>query len=258
MELEHENASAKKAELAALASGDVSAPADELEIAARTPLPVNGKWFNPNADLPYGLTVKQVRLAMAEFLGFLSLINQQLGTRQIARLETILMQANFSSMVGEFVGAGIAKHCPGLVKNGYHNGHPDLIPAGLFPEDAVQHADQGIEIKGSRYKKAWQGHNPEDTWLMVFVFECNRPADDRRRLAPMPFRFTQVLGARLLAKDDWKFSGRREGSRRTITASVTPSGYEKMAANWIYRVPEPPRIARTPKKRQAAGPAPLE
>ncbi len=34
---------------------------------------------------------------------------------------------------------------------------------------------------------------------------------------------------------DWKFSGRSETSRRTITASVTPQGYEKVMANWIYR-----------------------
>jgi hypothetical protein len=33
---------------------------------------------------------------------------------------------------------------------------------------------------------------------------------------------------------DWSFSGRSASSRRTITASVTKSGYEKMSANWIY------------------------
>jgi hypothetical protein len=45
-----------------------------------------------------------------------------------------------------------------------------------------------------------------------------------------------VAGARL-DKEDWSFSGRSESSRRTITASVTKSGYEKMMANWIYRAP---------------------
>jgi hypothetical protein len=33
----------------------------------------------------------------------------------------------------------------------------------------------------------------------------------------------------------WAFSGRSETSRRTITASVTRTGYEKMEANWLYR-----------------------
>ncbi len=111
-----------------------------------------------------------------------------------------------------------------------------MIPKGRFPNDAVQHADEGVEIKGSRYLKRWQGHNPEDTWLMVFVFDSSRPTDNIKNILPKPFSFLMVLGARL-TKDDWLFSGRSETSRRTITASVTNSGYEKMISNWIYKAP---------------------
>ncbi len=130
--------------------------------------------------------------------------------------------------------AAIPKYCSTLVKNNYHNGHPDLIPAGMFPKDAIQHHTQGIEIKGSRYSKGWQGHNAEECWLMVFVFDSNRPIDLVEKISPRPFRFVGVYGAQL-AKEDWKFSGRSETSRRTITASVLPSGFEKMTSNWIYR-----------------------
>jgi hypothetical protein len=166
---------------------------------------------------------------MVELVDFLGYINTQLHTKEIARLEKMLMPANFSSVVGEFVAAAIPKFCQTLVKNRYHNGHPDLIPSGLFPGDAVQHSDRGIEVKSSRYLSGWQGHNLEDVWLMVFVFDCNRPTDS----APRPFRFLRVVGARL-ERDDWTFSGRSATSRRTITASVTKSGYAKMMANWIY------------------------
>src|SRR5205085_8016109 len=103
--------------------------------------------------------------------------------------------------------------------------------------DAVQHANEGIEIKASRYTKGWQGHNPEDTWLMVFVFDSNRPVDTAQSVPPRPFSFVMVAGARL-TKADWLFAGRSETSRRTITASVTKSGYEKMVANWIYIDPD--------------------
>ena len=106
-----------------------------------------------------------------------------------------------------------------------------------FPEDAVQYADEGIEVKASRYLRGWQGHNPEDSWLLVFVFESNRPVDASKGIAPMPFRFLMVVGASL-TKDDWRFSGRSSTSRRTITASVANSGYEKMMENWIYKVPD--------------------
>lgn len=206
------------------------AKSNNAERLACTPRKLNPNGFNPDAVLPYGLQVEHVASAMNGFIDFLRFINLELHRREIARLEAMLMPANFSSIVGEFMTTSIPKFCSTLVKNKYHNGHPDLIPLGVFPNDAAQHSDQGIEIKASRYLRGWQGHNPEDVWLMVFVFDSNRPRDT----VPRPFHFVQVVGAQL-AKQDWIFSGRREGSRRTITASVSESGYQKMMANWIYR-----------------------
>lgn len=210
--------------------------ANDLEFAACTPEVVDPEGFNPKAAIPYGCKAEHIHRAMCEFVDFLGFINQQLHSKRISRIETMLMPANFSSMVGEFMNASIPKYCKTLVKNRYHNGHPDLIPAGKFPNDAAQHAGEGIEIKGSRYMRGWQGHNPEDTWLMVFVFDSGRPADQGKGIAPKPFKFVAVVGARL-TKKDWLFAGRSETSRRTITASVTRTGYDKMMANWIYRAP---------------------
>lgn len=209
---------------------------DELEKLACTPKPVEPKGFNPAAKLPYGLKVHHVRQAMESFVDFLGFLNQQLYGKGLPRIESLLMPANFSSMVGEFMKANIPVFCPSLVANRYHNGHPDLIPAGRFPNDAVQHTDEGIEIKASRYSQGWQGHNPEDVWLMVFVFASNRPNDTLRGIPPQPFRFLAVYCARL-EKADWNFSGRSPTSRRTITASVTRSGLRKMLANCVYLAP---------------------
>jgi hypothetical protein len=207
-----------------------------MEQLACTPVSVDPQGFNSKVVLPYGCTIDHIQKSMEEFVSFLGFINGQLYTKGIARLESMLMPANFSSIVGEFINSNLPKHCPTLVKNQYHNGHPDLIPKDFFPGNAVQHAEEGIEIKGSRYTKGWQGHNPENAWLMVFVFDSNRPVDASRGIKPKPFRFIKVVGARL-SQDDWKFSGRKVGSRRTITATVMPSGYNKMMANWIYIAP---------------------
>jgi hypothetical protein len=200
------------------------------ELEACTPTPLYKEGFNPSVILPYGMKVEDIYSSMIAFLEFLEFLNNQLYTKSISRLESMLMPANFSSIVGEFMSATIPKYCGTLVKNKYHNGHPDLIPAGVFQNDAVRYSDEGVKIKASRYLRGWQGHNPEDSWLMVFVFDSNRPKDTE----PRPFRFVQVVGAKL-SKSDWLFSGRSETSRRTITASVTRSGYEKMMANWIYK-----------------------
>lgn len=200
------------------------------ESEACTPIPINLRAFNPEAKLPYGLETGHIHGAMADFRDFLEFVNTQLHTRAIPRLESMLMPANFSSMVGEFMTSAIPRYCRALAKNRYHNGHPDLIPRGLFEADSVQHSSIGIEVKASRYRRAWQGHNPEDIFLLVFVFDSNRPKDT----TPRPFRFLMVLGAHL-TKEDWLYSGRSETSRRTITASVADSGYRKMMSNWIYR-----------------------
>lgn len=200
------------------------------EAEACTPLPLRAEAFNPTSNLPYGLEVAHVHRAMLDFIDFLGFINTQLNTRGIQRLESMLMPANFSSMVGEFMASSIPRYCLGLAKNRYHNGHPDLVPARMFPNDAAQHSQHGVEIKASRYAKGWQGHNPEDVFLMVFVFDANRPKD----IAPRPFSFVKVLGA-VLTRGDWLYSGRSETSRRTITASVIESGYRKLTENWIYR-----------------------
>jgi len=204
------------------------------ERTACIPIPVDPRGFNKSAVLPCGLTTAHVQRAMADFLDFVGFINQQLSTRELPRLESFLMPANFSSMVGEFMSATIPKYCRKLAKNTYHNGHPDLVPKGKFDRDACQHGTEGIEIKASRHGSGWQGHNAEDTWLMVFAFDANSARDASMEIEPRPFRFLKVVGAQL-KKTDWAFSGRSETSRRTITASVTRSGYEKMEANWIYR-----------------------
>ncbi len=202
-----------------------------------TPEKPDPRCFNQKAVIPFGVTTEHICRAMTEFTDFLGFLDLQLFSKQMPRFEDFLMPANFSSMVGEFMGANIPKYCNGVVKNTYHNGHPDLLPAGKYLKNSAQHAgSDGIEIKASRYSKSWQGHNEEDVWLMVFVFQSGRPTDAAKGIQPPKFRFLSVLGA-MLAKADWLFADRKKTSRRTITASVLPSGYDKMSANWIYRAP---------------------
>jgi hypothetical protein len=192
-------------------------PADEeLERNARTPKRPSDSGFNSGCKLPFGLTTAGIKSAMDGFCDFLSHINSRMAENKMPRFESVVMQANFSSIVGEFCKAGIPRACPTLVANKYHNGHPDLVPQGMFPGDSVKHAAQGIEVKGSRYRKGWQGHNAEACWLMVFVFASSRPPDVSEGIPPIPFAFVEVFGAQL-SESDWLFAGRKKGSKRTIT-----------------------------------------
>ena len=210
--------------------------AHDAERAACVPAPVNPHAFNPRATWPYGLQQEHVCQAMMDFVDFLGFLNAQLHAKALPRLESFLMPANFSSIVGEFMVMRIAAHCPSLVKNRHHNGHPDLLPSGVFPNDTAQYAHTGIEVKASRRAGGWQGHNPEAVWLMVFHFAANAARDAGRGVPPMSFRFRAVYLARL-ERTDWNFSGRSATSRRTITASVNRHGMAKLRANWLYREP---------------------
>jgi hypothetical protein len=192
--------------------------------------PVDPSKFNSDAVLPHGLEIEHIQEAVSDFVGFLTLVNDGLHGAGLPRFESFAMPANFSSIVGEFMIVRMAEHCSGLAKNAYHNGHPDLVPVGVYGDDSVLHGDHGIEVKGSRYYSGWQGHNAEDTWLMVFVFDVNSPNDSD---LVRPFRLRRVLGAQL-EQSDWSEAGRGEESRRTPTASVVASGSQKMTANWIY------------------------
>lgn len=203
-----------------------------IKLLACKPIELNHLGFNPQVILPYGCTTKDIERAMQDYLSFLGFINQQLHSRGLPRLESFLMPANFSSIVGEFMAMTIPKYCKELVRNRYHNGHPDLLLANEYENDAAKYADKGIEIKASRRVSRWHGHNPESIWLMVFVFDSN--SSSAKDKTPKPFKFIKVIGA-LLDKEDWNYSGRSETSRRTITASVNRKGFEKMEQNWIYR-----------------------
>jgi len=209
----------------------------ELEFAACTPRPVSPDGFNTEAVLPFGLMTAHIHRAMNDFIRLMRVANVQLHGERIQRLETILAPANFSGMVGDFMAATIPNYCAGLARNMFHNGHPDMIPRGRFPNDSVQYAHEGIEVKASRYLAGWQGHNPENAWLMVFIFHSNRPADALKGRAPRPFEFQMVVGAQV-TEADWGVAERREGGRRTPTAGVLRTGREKMMANWIYKAPD--------------------
>ncbi|MCD8486025.1 MAG: hypothetical protein LRZ84_04595 [Desertifilum sp.] len=211
-------------------------PMTDKELKACTPIAVNLDYFNLSCTLPYGLEIHHIYQSMNEFINFLGFINTQLKNKNMSRLESFLMPANFSSIVGEFMNMSIPKYCITLAKNQYPNGHPDLIPVNTFSENAVQYSNQGIEVKGSRHLSGWQGHNPESVWLMVFCFDSNTSIDSLKQIDPKPFIFRAVYAAKL-EEEDWNFSGRSSTSRRTITASVNRNGFRKMKNNWVYQNP---------------------
>lgn len=208
------------------------------------------KGFNEGVALPYGLRASEIKAAIDDIYDFLYNVNRFLVERGWDRLEETLSAATFSGVMSELVVEGSSKRSETIIKNQYHNGRPDLVPRGFYPHDGSLRGDEGIEVKASRWSNGWQGHNVEDGWILIcqyFIDHETTPLPDRA-----PTRIERVLCAQL-EESDWSFSGRKEGSRRTPTASIKRSGVLKLEANAIFLDPTyVPRSAAKRKKNQAA------
>ena len=182
----------------------------------------------------------EIALAIQQVYDILHYIDVALVNGGAERVEEFMHPANFSFMLSELIVGGLSRHCKGLIKNGYHNGHPDLLPVGVYPEDKIQYAHEGVEVKCSKNSSGWQGHNAEASWILVAVYSSDiltQPIEDR-----CPTYFKNVMLARL-EENDWSFAGRREGGRRTPTASIIASGFTKLKAGTLYSEPGLPLLA---------------
>jgi hypothetical protein len=191
---------------------------------------LDDKDFFLDAKLPYGLQVKQIGVAMANFYSILNLLNTTLISKGHDRLEEFLLTNAFAGFISEALVKSLSEASGTLVRNRKTGGHPDLIPRGKYKDDLVL-MGEGIEVKASLQKGGWQGHNPEKGWLMVFQYSIDietEPKENRN-----PTEFVQVLAAELIDRD-WSFSGRTGKSRRTITASINRQGMRKLRMNPIY------------------------
>lgn len=198
-------------------------------------LPVlEDKYFNPNVKLPYELTTEEIKNGMMESYQVLHAINEILFSRSQRRLEDTILGNSLSGMISELLVKGISDTSKVLIRNERIGGNPDLLPKGHYVNNSVLHGVEGVEIKASIQRGGWQGHNPEEAWIMIFRYEVDTvtlPIENRGSS-----RFVQVLIAKLV-KADWSFSGRNGESRRTPTASITATGMHKLRSNPIYQEP---------------------
>lgn len=190
------------------------------------------RFVNPHAVLPYGLKVDEIEVAVGETYRLFHGLNGYLGTSGFPPLEALILGNSLSGIVSEFLVKNLARASSTLEANLKVGGHPDLLPKGKYASNQVLKGKKGIEVKASVRPGGWQGHNPEDGWLLVFRFHCGADAG----ATPAPLTFVEILCAKV-ARSDWSFSGRKGASRRTPTASLTASGVAKLRQNFVYRIP---------------------
>jgi hypothetical protein len=191
------------------------------------------RYVNRRVVLPYGLAVGEIEKAVAETYRLFHGLNDYLIGGGFRPLEELLLGNSLSGIISEFLVKNIARASATLEANLKVGGHPDLLPKGHYTSGLVLKGDEGIEVKASIQKGGWQGHNPEDCWIMIFQYAVGE--QDGNKIVPLTF--VEILCAKL-SKSDWSFSGRKGNSRRTPTASITTVGVEKLRSNFLYRLPD--------------------
>jgi hypothetical protein len=136
---------------------------------------INPNGFNPAVKLPFNLRKSDFEAAMQDIYDFLSDTNQFLVDKGLPRLDDTVRAANMSGLLSDLLTDSMAKHARNMARNKYHNGHPDLLVGGEYPNDSVQSGTEGVEIKATNKKGgAVDTHGARDQYMCVFVYQADR------------------------------------------------------------------------------------
>lgn len=186
--------------------------------------------FNRNLELPFQLRIEDIGSAMQDVYDFLFDVNVHLVDKGLQRLDDMLRKSNMSGMLSDMLTASLAKHSRSLVVNEYHNGHPDLIVKGRYPNNREKAGEFGVEVKTTvKPGGAVATHGARKQWLCVFVYALDgqtEPAIERR-----PMAFTEVYLGQVVT-DDFRRNSR--GELGTRTATLHADGIVKLRQSWVY------------------------
>jgi hypothetical protein len=173
--------------------------------------------------------------AVNDVYSYLHAVNRASIQHGYDRLEDFMQPAGFSGMLSHLFVRSVAREfgssSPGLAVNQYPNGRPDLVPRAFYPNDRILQGEEGVEVKVSRARSGWQGHNPESGWILIVQVEIDT------RTEPIFDRFPTAVKRAMIAyleEEDWTFSGRGSASRRTPTASINLAGRKKLEYGTVY------------------------
>ena len=187
--------------------------------------------FNHELRLPFELRLQDVHLAVQDVYDFFHDVNVHLTDRGLQRLDDMLRPAIMSGVLSDMLTASLARHSRALTENRYHNGHPDLIVQGVYPDNAVKAGSDGVEVKTTRKAGgAVDTHGAREQWLCVFVYRVDTESEPARDRAPMTF--TELYLGHVTIED---FRRNSRGELGTRTATLHKDGIRKLRDGWVYR-----------------------
>lgn len=190
--------------------------------------------LNSTATLPFSLRLEDFGLAMQDVYDFFHDVNVGLTQRGLERLDDFLRPAIMSGLLSDMLTVSLGKHSRTLTENRFHNGHPDLVVKGVYPQNMVQSGTDGVEIKTTRKNGgAVDTHGARDQWMCVFVYAVDTATEPARDRSPMTF--TEVYLGQVTTAD---FRKNSRGELGTRTATLHANGLKKLRKSWIYKLSE--------------------
>lgn len=201
--------------------------------------------FNSSLQLPYQLRINDFALAMEDVYDFFYDVNTNLVEKGLQRLDDMIRPAALSGMLSDMITDSLAQKSRTLTSNLWHNGHPDLIVRGRYPNDRVEAGEDGVEIKSTRKPGgAVDTHGARNQTLCVWVYDVDndrsRPAHERS-----PLQFREIYIAQV-TKEDFRSNAR--GELGTRTATLHADGVKILREGWVYR-DIPPRLSQRTKAK---------
>uniref|UniRef100_A0A7C9JEV0 Restriction endonuclease n=1 Tax=Muribaculaceae bacterium Z82 TaxID=2304548 RepID=A0A7C9JEV0_9BACT len=190
------------------------------------------RFFRRDAVLPYNLTVDNFAATMNEVYDFMHDVNTAMVSKGWQRLEDFLDTAAISGMLSSILGYSLASKSRQLIVNACHNGHPDLLPTGIYPNNACHNAEEGVEVKATvNDNGAVDMHGARPAWLCTFVYNFDKnpatPLSQRK-----PLSFSQIFLAKVELGD---FRKNERGELGTRTATLSASGLAKYRPEgWLF------------------------
>ncbi|QYG95868.1 hypothetical protein HC251_25165 (plasmid) [Iamia sp. SCSIO 61187] len=181
--------------------------------------------------LPYGLQRRDFANAMEAIYDFFESINTALMGRGLEWFENTVRAAAVSNVISDLSAASVAKHSNGLVLNRKHNGHPDLIPRGTYPDDTVAAGEEGVEIKSTRGRVA-DTHGARAGWVCQFNYKVDpEPIIARRNPTVITHIYLANVTEALFRRNE------RKTGLGTHTSTLDKSGLAVLRQGLIYQDP---------------------
>ncbi len=191
---------------------------------------VDASSFNRKLNLPFELRLQDFEIAMQDVYDFFYDVNAHLLGKGLRRLDDMLRPAIMSGVLSDMSTASLARHSRVLTENRYHNGHPDLVVQGAYPDNAIKAGLEGVEVKTTRRSGgAVDTHGARDQWLCVFVYRVDTKSEPAR--AREPLTFTEVYLGHVTTED---FRKNPRGELGTRTATLHKDGIRRLRENCVY------------------------